>query len=129
MATDARTGWLADLKQGDKVIVETPTLGDVHRPILRVHRVDAVRANGSLRVFNLIFNPNGRAQGGSYGSPRLEQYTPETAARAARQVNEAEVRSLIEKISGNFHRATDEQLAALRAAAWEIYLRPGQGGS
>lgn len=70
---DQRVGWLADLKVGDKVIVNYSSE--------LVRAVDRITPTGRIKVCGYTFSPQGIGIGYDYRAPRLAEYTPEEAER------------------------------------------------
>lgn len=68
---DTRTGWLAELKPGDKVIVQGR-----YAPSIRT--VDRITPLGRIVAGMDTYNPNGTGRGSTYNS--LGEATPEALA-------------------------------------------------
>lgn len=123
---DIRTGWLADLKPDDKVIVVTPVMGDPGQDKLQLATVKEVLPSGCIRIHPRIgigtFTPDGVMTGSSVYGPRLAPCTPEDEARAARQAKEVDVQRLLAHVDRNLHFATDAEIEALWHAAQAVYM-------
>lgn len=89
MSKDQRTGWLAKLKEGDKVIV---AFSDEE-----VRTIDKITPTGRINIYPYTFSPMGRGMGYEWRAPRLYEYTPEEAERLR---VEAETKKLARKING-----------------------------
>lgn len=78
MSKDKRTGWLADLKEGDKVIVRSGSpLYWESRTGRRVRTVTKVTPTGRINVGNSTFDHCGRLYSQAWHTDRLEEYTEE----------------------------------------------------
>lgn len=69
MSKDTRTGWLAELKVADLVIV------DFNGKYIR--KIDKITPTGRMNVDSYVFNQQGIGMGFDYGAPRLEKYSVE----------------------------------------------------
>lgn len=79
MSKDLRTGWIAELKEGDKVIIRSGSpLYWNSRTGRKVRTVTKVTPTGRINVGSSTFDQCGRLYGQTWHTDRLEEYTEES---------------------------------------------------
>ncbi|GGA99783.1 hypothetical protein ERX37_07900 [Macrococcus hajekii] len=99
MTQDKRTGWLAELKVGDRVIIHESQYGAITN---RIGRIQKITPAGKIDVLNRRFDEEGRQRNGYGYWGGLIQYSEEKVA----EINAEEKRKKLMRILRDFDWTT-----------------------
>lgn len=74
---DKRTGWIQELKVGDKVTIEC---GSYNVPDFSIGKIDKITPTGRIAIGNTVYDHNGRQMGASSAWSKTNNLEPLTQA-------------------------------------------------